>query len=388
MRYGLAMTSSTPRARASFGSIPAPQPVTSTKRVVGQFLRTSAATSHPFLPAPSPRSEMTSSNDSSRKRCSAASPEVATTTWCPRWVSTREAIFANCSSSSTTSTRIDRAAPPLAFSPAASSTIASGAATIGKVNLKVLPRPGVESTSSRPACRSIIATTCGRPRPVPRSPLVVKNGSKMRACSSCVMPVPVSRTSTTASSSLRRTCRKIEPPLGSASTALKIKLVNASRNAPTRRGESSDVAQQLGQVDPFGFGHQLLCARERQQPLQCLTTLQGSTRGDLDHLAHAADVGDVEEQFLAGHVAVTGDQRQRLVQVVCDATGHLTQRAQPFGVRQRLARGLGLLALADIHRDAGHLDRATLDIAVDAALGEHPAYLAAIAHHPRLALGL
>src|SRR6266487_3213656 len=105
MRYGLAMTSSTPLARASFGSMPAPQPVTSTKRVVGQYLRTSAATSHPFLPAPSPRSEMTSSNDSSRKRCSAASPEVATTTWCPRWVSTREAIFANCSSSSTTSTR-------------------------------------------------------------------------------------------------------------------------------------------------------------------------------------------------------------------------------------------------------------------------------------------
>src|SRR5207248_1226497 len=62
MRYGLAMTRSTPRARASVGSIAAPQPVTSTKRVLGQRSRTKSARSQPFLPAPRPRSEITSSN--------------------------------------------------------------------------------------------------------------------------------------------------------------------------------------------------------------------------------------------------------------------------------------------------------------------------------------
>lgn len=54
--------------------------------------------------------------------------------------------------------------------------------------------PGLESIVSVPPCASTSFRASGKPSPVPFS-RVVKNGSKMRACSSLAMPGPSSFTS-------------------------------------------------------------------------------------------------------------------------------------------------------------------------------------------------
>ena len=55
---------------------------------------------------------------------------------------------------------------------------------------KVVPSPGADCTSMCPPCCSTIPNTIARPRPVPPSPLVVKNGSNTRAWTSALMPTP------------------------------------------------------------------------------------------------------------------------------------------------------------------------------------------------------
>ncbi len=86
--------------------------------------------------------------------------------------------------------------------------------------------------------------TIGRPRPVPRSPLVEKNGSRQRRRTSSVIPVPVSLTSrntwgtggvvrgsSPAGASRMPVRIRMFPPSGIASTALKMRLVSSSRSS-------------------------------------------------------------------------------------------------------------------------------------------------------------
>ena len=61
--------------------------------------------------------------------------------------------------------------------------------------MKVVPRPSSLSTSMWPRLCSTMPYTVERPSPVPfPCSLVVKNGSKMCAAVSALMPVPVSLT--------------------------------------------------------------------------------------------------------------------------------------------------------------------------------------------------
>ncbi len=80
---------------------------------------------------------------------------------------------------------------------AATGAAATGApsSTRGKYTLKVVPLPGSLYTQMQPALCLTIPYTVESPRPVPLpTSLVVKNGSKMRACVSSSMPTPVSLT--------------------------------------------------------------------------------------------------------------------------------------------------------------------------------------------------
>ena len=118
----------------------------------------------------------------------------------------------------------------------------SVAATAGRCTVKVVPRPGALSTSIQPPAPDTKPYTMGRPRPVPfPGALVVKNGSKMRACVAGSMPLPVSITSSRAylpagwlgpvASTVRT--RKISfPPCGMASRELMAKLRTISCNWP------------------------------------------------------------------------------------------------------------------------------------------------------------
>ncbi len=59
---------------------------------------------------------------------------------------------------------------------------------------KVVPAPSSLPTSIQPRACSIVPYTVARPIPVPRSPLVLKNGSKIRSRTAGGMPAPVSVT--------------------------------------------------------------------------------------------------------------------------------------------------------------------------------------------------
>ena len=116
--------------------------------------------------------------------------------------------------------------------------VTTGAET-EKTRRTVVPLPGALSISMSALWRCTMPKTMARPRPVPRSPLVVKNGSRQRRFVSSSMPTPVSLTSTdtlvarSRSPSGRpltvRVRRVSVPPSGIASTALKMRLVSASR---------------------------------------------------------------------------------------------------------------------------------------------------------------
>ena len=65
----------------------------------------------------------------------------------------------------------------------------------GKYTVNDVPLPTSLWTLTLPPLRRAMPCTVARPSPVPLpGPLVVKNGSKTRACTSGVMPVPVSVT--------------------------------------------------------------------------------------------------------------------------------------------------------------------------------------------------
>ncbi len=111
--------------------------------------------------------------------------------------------------------------------------------------MKAVPFPSVLRMSTEPPWRWIIPKTIERPRPVPRSPFVKKNGLRQRRRTSSLMPEPVSATSRIASPSAQRVLTVTPPPAGIASTALKIKFVSASR--------SSDSSPSTGGTAQIGF---------------------------------------------------------------------------------------------------------------------------------------
>src|SRR6476646_2498354 len=107
--------------------------------------------------------------------------------------------------------------------------------TTGKSILKVVPRPTRLLTESLPAWFWMIPFTIQRPSPVPRSPLVVTNGSKIVRIISGGMPEPVSAikmlTQPFRSSypGIWRLRMRSLPPLGMASRALMTRLESTWR---------------------------------------------------------------------------------------------------------------------------------------------------------------
>ena len=134
-------------------------------------------------------------------------------------------------------------APGTATGSPASAGTADSPADTGSRMQKVVPCPFSLSISIEPWCRSTMPYTAESPSPVPRSPLVVKNGSRQRRRVSSSMPAPVSVMHSFASPSSSAERIVMHPPSGIASTALKMRLVSISRSSagsPSRGGSSPD----------------------------------------------------------------------------------------------------------------------------------------------------
>ena len=97
--------------------------------------------------------------------------------------------------------------------------------------VNVEPAPSTVSTRISPPCRDTMPYTMASPSPVPLGPLVEKKGSKIRLRTDSDMPTPVSATVTSTRSPRSRVARRICPPRGSASTALRIRFVRTSRSS-------------------------------------------------------------------------------------------------------------------------------------------------------------
>src|SRR5258705_135049 len=99
--------------------------------------------------------------------------------------------------------------------------------------------------SNVPRWRWMIPYAMASPRPVPRSPLVVKKGSRQRRRTSSVIPAPVSVTvtSTGVRSASAVVAMRSVPPCGMASTALKIRFISTSRSSETFPSMDSTVAR-------------------------------------------------------------------------------------------------------------------------------------------------
>ncbi|MEQ1833810.1 MAG: VOC family protein, partial [Candidatus Eisenbacteria bacterium] len=97
----------------------------------------------------------------------------------------------------------------------------------GKRIVNVVPEPGAVSHSSEPPARFRMFWHTQSPRPVPLpTGLVVKNGSKIRARTSGVMPAPVSRTRRTTWPGSGADSTATVPPRALASTALRSRLTS------------------------------------------------------------------------------------------------------------------------------------------------------------------
>src|SRR5439155_8717771 len=75
----------------------------------------------------------------------------------------------------------------------------AGTSTARKASTNVAPRPGADSTHTRPSLTCAKPRAIARPRPEPRwlPPLPCWNGSKIAACSSASIPGPRSTMRTT-----------------------------------------------------------------------------------------------------------------------------------------------------------------------------------------------
>ena len=113
------------------------------------------------------------------------------------------------------------------------------------------------------------------PSPVPRSPLVVKKGSRQRLRTVSDMPAPLSSISMMAwlSRVLCRLRMVITPPSGSASTALSMRFVIASRtslSAPSTFGRSGAKSLSTRITTPRSWA--MFCQRTRVRSMTCAST--------------------------------------------------------------------------------------------------------------------
>ena len=143
-------------------------------------------------------SETTTSNGCSASFSSASSPDAATLTTWPDGLSMRTTALVIIGSSSTASTRNARTRLDSRVAAGASWTQLRRGATrrSGKASAERRARRRAPSAPRCcPPCCSTMPNTIARPRPVPLSPLVVKNGSNTRSWTSALMPTPESATS-------------------------------------------------------------------------------------------------------------------------------------------------------------------------------------------------
>ena len=191
---------------------------------------------------------------------------------------------------------------------------------------------------------------------MPRSPFVVKNGSRQRRRVSSSMPTPESTTSSCTVSAELRVRTVSVPPSGIASTALKMRLVSASRislSCPRMAASGCCSSVRMAIAIPRCCGRSR--QRTRVRSITCATIGFRSICVSADwpvlrpvELAHAlhglADVGDRAPDdvqiaarairqaafVLQQRIRVQRDGRDRVVDVVRDTARHLAERTQAF----------------------------------------------------------
>ena len=118
------------------------------------------------------------------------------------------------------------------------------------------------------------------------------------------------------------------------------------RVAPLWRRQLGDLAEHSPDVDTLAWRLAALVGK-RQQPLDRLSAIHGRLNDRVQVLLGDGRVVLALERQ-ARHLAIARDQREGLVQVVGDAAGHLTQRAQFVALGQLLSPLLCQLALAGV----------------------------------------
>ncbi len=99
------------------------------------------------------------------------------------------------------------------------------------------------------------------------------------------------------------------------------------RGTPARRGQLRGVVHHRVQVDQLAglLGRR---AGEPQQALDRLAAIQGCLCCREEQVVELRQVRRLLDQCLASQLAIARHQHQRLVQIVCDTTGHLAERTQ------------------------------------------------------------
>ncbi len=147
------------------------------------------------------------------------------------------------------------------------------------------------------------------------------------------------------------------------------------RVPPARRGELGHLAHQSSEINLLGRVVRL-GPRERQQLAHRLAAVHRCISNDWQRFVQRLGIDGRSAHGSLGNVAVAGDQRQRLIEVVGDAAGHLPQCAQFLRLRQHLALLLGIFALGNVHLSSDQAHCPASRIAEHARIAGEPA------HHP------
>src|SRR5918995_2266015 len=183
---------------------------------------------------------------------------------------------------------------------AATSSSAACASRTGSRTRIVVPRPDALSTSTVPSCRSTIAFTIVKPRPVPGiarsvASLLRKNRSKRSSCSSGTIPIPLSATSISASLAVDESRTSTAPPSVVNLIALETRLSSTGPSRPRSPTMFDVVSSEARSWMPFssaiGFAASTdsdttsssrtspsssvslpasTCARKRRSPTRCM----------------------------------------------------------------------------------------------------------------------
>ena len=231
--------------------------------------------------------------------------------------------------------------PPIAIARSIARSVTC-ADVAGSAIVNVVPLPGALSTLMRPPDSLTIARTVARPRPVPLpSGLVVKNGSKICACTSGDIPVPVSVTAMLdhepVASAMARVLIRNSPPRGMASRALIARLRSACSTWP-RSAWTGGTAGSSEVINVTCSPSRRLAIEDRSV-MSALTSKTESSRGALaaegeelarqrggaiDGLQDLAKIvaRHLVRQFRLDEARVAGNDGQQVVEIVRDAAGH------------------------------------------------------------------